>query len=171
MAGLVLAIRVFLAAMLSRRGCPGHLARRRASRFSPGMMNFMIAADADDGASHPESFRDAPLGAGLESILPAVVMDSGLAPSGAPRNDALIFIGDTSETGSRCSSVICPSGGLLTGVSSPLCKNISLHPSGKSSLQIRAIPPHQRGVSRSSQMRWTRPRQARNVMQGWSKGL
>jgi hypothetical protein len=30
--------------------------------------------------------------------------------------------------------VICPSGGLLTGVSSPLCKNISLHPSGKSSL-------------------------------------
>jgi hypothetical protein len=42
--------------------------------------------------------------------------------------------------------VICPSGGLSTGVSSPLCKNISLHPSGKSSLQIRAIPPHKRGV-------------------------
>jgi hypothetical protein len=42
--------------------------------------------------------------------------------------------------------VICPSGGLLTGVSSPVCKNISLHPSGKSSLQIRPIPPHQRGV-------------------------
>ncbi len=40
--------------------------------------------------------------------------------------------------------VICPSGIFL---SSPLCKNISLHPSGKSSLQIRAIPPHQRGVS------------------------
>ena len=35
--------------------------------------------------------------------------------------------------------VICPSG---IFVSSPLCKNISLHPSGKSSLQIRAIPPH-----------------------------
>jgi hypothetical protein len=49
--------------------------------------------------------------------------------------------------------VICPSGGLSTGVSSPLCKNISLHPSGKSSLQIRAIPPHQRGVSRSSRTR------------------
>src|ERR1700675_3970896 len=46
--------------------------------------------------------------------------------------------------------VICPSGGLLTGVSSPFCKNISLHPSGKSSLQIRAIPSHKRGVSRSS---------------------
>src|SRR5882672_10413315 len=33
-----------------------------------------------------------------------------------------------------------------------------------------AIPPHQRGVSRSSEtrggMRWTRRRQARNVMQG-----
>jgi hypothetical protein len=28
-------------------------------------------------------------------------------------------------------------------VSSPLCKNISLHPSGKSSLQVRAIPSHQ----------------------------
>jgi hypothetical protein len=63
---------------------------------------------------------------------------------------------------SRRSPVICPSGSLLTGVSSPLCKNISLHPSGKSSLQIRAIPPHERGVSRSSRtrggMRWTRQR-------------
>ena len=39
--------------------------------------------------------------------------------------------------------VICPSG---IFVSSPLCKNISLHPSGKSSLQIRGIPPHKRGV-------------------------
>jgi hypothetical protein len=38
--------------------------------------------------------------------------------------------------------VICPSG---IFVSSPLCKNISLHPSGKSSLQIRAIPPHREG--------------------------
>ena len=46
--------------------------------------------------------------------------------------------------------VICPSG---IFVSSPLCKNISLHPSGKSSLQIRAIPPHNRGVSRSSRTR------------------
>ena len=38
--------------------------------------------------------------------------------------------------------MICPSGGLLKGVSIPLCKNISLNPSGKSSLQARAIPPH-----------------------------
>jgi hypothetical protein len=43
--------------------------------------------------------------------------------------------------------VICPSGGLLKGVSTPFCKNISLHPSGKSSLQIRPIPLHKRGVS------------------------
>ena len=34
----------------------------------------------------PASFRDAPLGAGPESILPVVVMDSGLALR-APRND------------------------------------------------------------------------------------
>jgi hypothetical protein len=39
-------------------------------------------------------------------------------------------------------AVICPSGSF---VSSPLCKNISLHPSGKSSLQIRAIPSHTEG--------------------------
>jgi hypothetical protein len=48
------------------------------------------------------SFRDAPLGAGPESILPVVVMDSGLArslssgralrgPVGAPRNDGVNF--------------------------------------------------------------------------------
>ena len=48
-----------------------------------------------------ESFRDAPLGAGPESILPVVVMDSGLArslssgralrgPVGAPRNYQLL---------------------------------------------------------------------------------
>src|SRR3981189_1368242 len=35
------------------------------------------------------SFRDAPLGAGPESILPIVVMDSGLALR-APRNDAVM---------------------------------------------------------------------------------
>src|SRR5882757_329182 len=36
------------------------------------------------------SFRDAPLGAGPESILPVVVMDSGLALR-APRNDKELF--------------------------------------------------------------------------------
>jgi hypothetical protein len=37
-------------------------------------------------ANETLSFRDAPLGAGPESILPVVVMDSGLALR-APRND------------------------------------------------------------------------------------
>jgi transposase len=38
--------------------------------------------------------------------------------------------------------VICPTGKSVNWLSSPFCKNISLHPSGKSSLQIRAIPLH-----------------------------
>jgi hypothetical protein len=42
----------------------------------------------------------------------------------------------------QTSPVIFPSGDFLTGLSIPLCKNISLNPSGKSSLQARAIPPH-----------------------------
>jgi hypothetical protein len=33
---------------------------------------------------YPSSFRDAPLGAGPESILPVVVMDTGLALTRAP---------------------------------------------------------------------------------------
>src|ERR1700676_4296768 len=65
---------------------------------------------------------------------------------------------------------ICPSGCFLNRVSTPLCKNISLHPSGKSSLQLRAIPPHKRGVSRSSRtrggMRWTRQRFAHDGTEG-----
>src|ERR1700738_3461879 len=70
----------------------------------------------------------------------------------------------------KTAQVICPSGGLLTGVSSPLCKNISLHPSGKSSLQIRAIPPP-RGAYRDRhgcgvRMRWTRQRFARDGIAG-----
>ena len=39
------AIHVFLAATPLRRGCPGHLARRRASRFCPGMTSFTIEND------------------------------------------------------------------------------------------------------------------------------
>jgi hypothetical protein len=35
-------------------------------------------------ALHPSSFRDAPLGAGPESILTMVVMDSGFALMRAP---------------------------------------------------------------------------------------
>jgi hypothetical protein len=37
-----------------------------------------------DVAITPSSFRDAPLGAGPESILPMVVMDSGLVASRRP---------------------------------------------------------------------------------------
>jgi hypothetical protein len=80
--------------------------------------------------------------------------------SGAHSRDLLASPGERcTASGTRAElaladgPVICPSGGLSTGVSSPLCKNISLHPSGKSSLQIRAIPPHKRGVSRSSRTR------------------
>jgi hypothetical protein len=77
--------------------------------------------------------------------------------SGAHSRDPLASPGERC-TASRTreelalAAVICPSGSF---VSSPLCKNISLHPSGKSSLQIRAIPPHYRGVSRSSRTRGT----------------
>jgi hypothetical protein len=72
---------------------------------------------------------------------------------------------DTREFASG--AVICPSGSF---VSSPVCKNISLHPSGKSSLQIRAIPPH-RGAyrdrhGRGVRMRWTRQRFARDGIAG-----
>jgi hypothetical protein len=72
--------------------------------------------------------------------------------------------------GYATTSLICPTGCLANFVSSGCGKNISLHPSGKSSLQIRAIPPHQRGVSRSSRtrggMRWTRQRFARDGIAG-----
>ncbi len=92
--------------------------------------------------------------------------------SGAHSRDPLASPGERcTASGTReelaLAAVICPSGSF---VSSPLCKNISLHPSGKSSLQIRAIPPHQRGVSRSSRtrggMRWTRQRFARDGIAG-----
>src|ERR1700694_4506916 len=42
MAGLDPAIHVFLAWCEEGRECPGHLARRRASRFCPGMTSFEI---------------------------------------------------------------------------------------------------------------------------------
>jgi hypothetical protein len=78
------------------------------------------------------------------------VDDEGIDPEHELRGDddreplvkALHRVRDTSGICSRCRAVICPSGGLLNRVSSPLYKNISLPPSGKSSLQIRAIPPH-----------------------------
>jgi hypothetical protein len=51
--------------------------------------------------------------------------------------------------------VICPTGYLLIGVSSPLAKYFSLCSSGKSSLQVRAIPSRKRGVGHRHE-RWAR---------------
>jgi hypothetical protein len=45
-------------------------------------------------------------------------------------------------TGSR---IDLPDGQISKFLSSPLCKNISLSPSGKSSLQVRAIPSREEG--------------------------
>jgi len=66
--------------------------------------------------------------------------------------------------------VICPTGAPSKILSSGPAKNISLHPSGKSSLQIRAVPPH-RGAyrdrhGRGVRMRWTRQRFACAGLQG-----
>ena len=54
--------------------------------------------------------------------------------SAEQRERALHRVRDTSGICSRCRVVICPSGGLLTGVSSPICKNISLPWSVETSL-------------------------------------
>src|SRR5229473_2828020 len=67
---------------------------------------------------------------------------------------------DTSGICSRCRAVICPSGGLLTGVSSPLCKNISVSVPPKSHLELLASHP-KRGAyhdrhGRRGGVRWTR---------------
>src|SRR5216684_1719133 len=78
--------------------------------------------------------------------------------------------GTRAEFGLAVVRVICPSGGLLTGVSSPLCKNISVSVPPKSHLELFASRPTQRGVSRSSRtrdgMRWTRQRFAREGIAG-----
>src|SRR5229473_6130870 len=55
----------------------------------------------------------------------------------------------------RPAQVICPSGGLLTGVSSPLCKNISLSTHPKSSLELFASRPT-RGAYHDRHGRWVR---------------
>jgi hypothetical protein len=91
---------------------------------------------------------------------------------GAARR-ALHRVRDTSGICSRRRVVICPSGGFLTGLSSLISdfpKNISVPTPPKSPLELFASHPtrgayrdrHGRGV----RMRWTRQRQARNVMQG-----
>ena len=49
------------------------------------------------------------------------------------------------RTYSRRRLVICPSGVLLKGLSSPLCKNISVFTHPKSLLKTSRIPPHHKG--------------------------
>ena len=63
----------------------------------------------------------------------------------------------------KLAQLICPTGCFANCLSSPFAKNISLSPSGKSSLQARPVPPHTEGrfaivtdVGRG--MRWTRQR-------------
>jgi hypothetical protein len=51
--------------------------------------------------------------------------------------------------------VICPTGCFVKPLSSPLRKNISLSPSGKSSLQARPVPPRSEGRTRRHE-RWVR---------------
>jgi hypothetical protein len=51
-------------------------------------------------------------------------------------------------------SVICCDFSICFGLSSPVCKNISLHPSGKSSLQIRAIPSHRGRIAIVTDAGW-----------------
>jgi hypothetical protein len=70
-----------------------------------------------------------------------------MGPGSAEQREGRCTASGTRGICSRPRAVICPPG---IFVSIPLCKNISLHPSGKSSLQTRPIPPHKRGVSRSS---------------------
>jgi hypothetical protein len=55
----------------------------------------------------------------------------------------------------RPAQVICPSGGLLTGVSSPLCKNISVFTHPKSSLELCVSRP-ERGAYHDRHGRWVR---------------
>jgi hypothetical protein len=95
---------------------------------------------------------------------------------GAARR-ALHRVRDTSGICARRRQVICPSGGLSTGVSSLISdfpKNICLFTHPKSSLELTSSSP-QRGVSRSSRtrggMRWTRQRWRAMGSQGGFKSL
>jgi hypothetical protein len=88
-------------------------------------------------------------------------------------NDGRISIRDTSAICSQRRVLICPSGGFLTGLSSPISgfpKNISVPTHPKSDLELFASHPtrgayrdrHGRGV----RMRWTRQRFARDGIAG-----
>ena len=78
--------------------------------------------------------------------------------------------GTREEIALRGRVVICPSGGLWTGVSSPICKNISVFTYPKSLLELFASHPkrgayHDRHERRGG-MRWTRQRLARDGIAG-----
>jgi len=62
------------------------------SDVDPGLRRSKAAASNPSFPDVQLHIVDAPLGAGPESILPAVVMDSGLALR-APRNDGLYILG------------------------------------------------------------------------------
>ncbi len=112
-------------------GCPGRDAARRTRRRA---------------GTHGDASA---LGPGSANGLRECASDDRL--SSAKRRSTA---SGTREMCCRRTQVICPSGVFLTRVSIPLCKNISLHPSGKSSLQLLPSHPtrgayhdrHERGV-------------------------
>src|ERR1700682_5337296 len=67
---------------------------------------------------------------------------------------------------------VCPVGQISKILSSPLAKNISLNPSGKSALPARPVLSRQEGRSRvvtnAGGMRWTQQRRRETVSQGES---
>jgi hypothetical protein len=69
---------------------------------------------------------------------------SGAPTSSSTRHSSMSpasCVRDTRAIGSCRSPVICPSGGLSTGVSSPVCKNISVFTSPKSLLELFVSHP------------------------------
>jgi hypothetical protein len=64
-----------------------------------------------------------------------------MGPGCAEQREERCTASGTSGICSRCRQVICPSGGLSTDVSSPLCKNISVFTPPKSHLELRASHP------------------------------
>jgi len=89
---------------------------------------------------------------------------TGSAKSGAATRDSRIALRSIRATGlRRTSRLICPTGksagSLVVRLSSPICKNISLRPSGKSLLQLPPSCPTEGRCATSSTrggMRWTR---------------
>src|SRR5258706_1975378 len=85
-----------------------------------------------------------------ESILVSVDIGPGSAEQ---REGALHRVRGASGICSRRRVVICPSGSLLTGVSSPICKNIPVFTHPKSHLELWPSHPT-RGAYRGRHGRW-----------------